>query len=215
MAGTASEANTLTVSDDPDYDTNMSGTAVEFNATELHCGSLDLSWAFDTLLRELLNGHPNDHIEFPLRALAEGLVELANDKGFAISDHTLFQVLQDLEGCIESYQKSMVDESWEFEVMKMVIGGSDVLIRVIMKRGYETYNGEEHRLALHLRMKPGRAPPLNRGLTFAVCSGCEIAEKSLYVTCSNDLERLLDSGEVTVSCILGLHFRASTASIVN
>lgn len=172
------------------------------------CGSMDLSWAFDTPLQELLKGHPNDQHGYPLRALAESLVELAKDEGIAISDHTLFQVLQSLEDCIESYQRSTVNGSWIFKVTKMVIGGSDVLIRVALERDICC-------LALRLRMRSGQASLLDRGLTFAVCSGCESMEETWDATFMMDVDELLDSGETTVSCmLLEVHLRVSTALIV-
>jgi hypothetical protein len=214
MPGIAVEANDVTVSDGSDHDIDIPGTAVEADATQINssakqtCGSMDLSWAFDMPLSELLNGHPNDQHRLPLRALAEGLVELANDKGIAISDRTLFQVLQGLENCIESYQKSMVNGSWEFKVTKMVIGGSDVLIQLTMRyaimteRDYEIYYEEDHRLALRLRMKSGRASPLDRGLTFAACTGCRMGMRLSHKIFGDDLDRRLDSGETTVSCII-------------
>lgn len=99
MPGIAVEADAITVSGNSDHAIDIPGAAVEADATQINsfskpsCGSMDLSWAFDTPLSELLNGHPNDQHGLPLRALAEGLVELANDKGITISNHTLFQHL--------------------------------------------------------------------------------------------------------------------------
>lgn len=221
--GTAVETNIITVSEDSDYDIDMPGTAVEANATQINsipkspCGSMDLSWAFDTPLQELLKGHPNDQHRLPLRALAEGLVELANDKRIAISDHTLFQVLQSLEDCIESYQRYRVNSSWKFNVTKMVIGASDVLLRIAMRHTIVRVREfwEVHYLALRLRMKSGHTPLLDRGLTFAVCSGCEWIEELWKVDCIEDLDRILDTDETAVSCMLLEHnLRASTALIV-
>ena len=230
MSETALEANTGTVFEYSDYDIDMSGVVVEADTTRTNsisnppCCSVDLSWAFDTPLQELLNGHPNDQHGFPLRALAEGLEELANDKGIAISDHTLFQVLQDLEDSIEIYQKLGFGRSWKwkwkwnFKVTKMVIGSSGVLIRVagrrdfMTERDHETYRGED-RLTLRLRTKSGRASPLDRDLTFAVCSGC--ADEEFDTTYREELEKLLDSGETTVSCIISsFEARASTPLVV-
>jgi hypothetical protein len=218
--GTAVETNIIPVSDDSDHDVDIPGTTVGADASQINssakqtCGSMNLSWAFDTPLYDLLMGHPNDQHRLPLRALAAGLVELANNKGIAISGHTLFQVLQSLENCIESYQESVVNGSWEFKVAKMVIGGSYVLIRVTMrhdimpKRDYRAYSEEEHRLALRLRMKSGRASPLDRGLTFAACFGCGRAYPSTD-------EELLDSRRTTVSCIISrCHLEASAALAV-
>ena len=164
------------------------------------CGSMDLSWAFDTPLQELLKGHPNDQHGYPLRALAESLVELAKDEGIAILDHTLFQVLQSLEDCIESYQRSTVNGSWIFKVTKMVIGGSDVLIRVALERDICC-------LALRLRMRSGRASLLDRGLTFAVCSGCgteEMLDASFRGGTGhlNMLRRHLVSNKTAASCFM-------------
>ena len=238
MSGIVVEANSITVSDDSDHDfdvletavesniyvlpdvpgyrTAFLGTAVEAHTTQINssakqtCGSMDLSWAFDAPLQELLKGHPNDQHRLPLRALAEGLEKLANNKGIAISDLTLFQVLQGLEDSIDSHQKFNVNGSWEFKVAKMIIGGSDVLIRVAMTRSFLThydidpYDEEEHRLALRLRTKPGRESPLDRGLTYAVCSGCvhKIMDEWRKSKHSEDLDRLFDSGETAVSCII-------------
>jgi hypothetical protein len=226
--GTAVETNIVTVSDDSDHEIYIPGTAVGADASQSNssakpaCGSMDLSWAFDMPLQKLSNGHPNDQHGFPLRALAEGLVELANDMGIAISDHTLFQTLQGLETCNESYQKSMVNGSWKFEVTKMAIGGSDVLIRVTMrhsimtKRDYfKTQSEEEHRLALHLRVRSGRASPLDRGLTFASCFDCEITKTMSFVNTSEELQKLLDLRKTTVSCIISrCHLEVSTALVV-
>ena len=251
MSGIVVEANSITVSDDSDHDfdvletavesniyvlpdvpgyrTAFLGTAVEAHTTQINssakqtCGSMDLSWAFDTPLQELLKGHPNDQHRLPLRALAEGLVELTDNEGIAVLDHTLFQVLQGLKDYIGNYQKSMVNGFWELEVMKIAIGGSDVLIRVamshtgLMETTYQRYFEEEHRLALRLRTKPGRESPLDRGLTFAMCFGCVYKDMDEWEEsiCSEDLDRLLDLGETTVSCIILLcQWRASTPFIV-
>jgi hypothetical protein len=178
---------------------------------------MDLSWAFDTPLQELLNGHPNDQHRLPLCALAKALVELASDKGIIVLDHTLIQILQRLEERFEDYRFFVLANNWRCEVTKIVMGGSDILIRVAMAHATETRPGwyaEESLLALRLRTRSDRVSTLDRGITFAVCFDCGSTDDICDAIFAGEtdatpdaifdgqIDEMLDSSKTTVSCII-------------
>ena len=221
VSGTVPETDITTVSDDSDHDIHIPGTAVEANAAQINssakstCGSMDLSWAFDAPFQELLNGHPNDQYGLPLCALAKALANFAIEKGVAISDHTLVQVLQCLEKHMENYEVSIFAESWRCRVTKIVMGSSDVLVRVTMSHSSDSFRGNtvtslptsmKSLLALRLRMRSGRASTLDRGLTFASCADCLSTIDMRYWIFTDDtiaaMDEMLESGKTTVSCII-------------
>ncbi|KAH6613894.1 hypothetical protein C7974DRAFT_66417 [Boeremia exigua] len=192
------------------YEADSISVATKSSEPKCRVETVDMSWAFDTPLQELLEGHRNDQQGHPLGTLTAYLKKEALEQGRVVSARTLAELLQvgsKGKDCVrETYSLSKKSSKslgapWDVSIERKSLRNYTQLVWAYAEAEFSTDKLRTW-IELRLRIASGNRYYREGSAKFRVVYGpdycADLFSRAIAQNNIVEIQRILSNGEATV-----------------